>query len=219
MIGVSAVNPNAGLKTSATGILVRGGGFSGGITNGGMISAAATGEGGPSFSRGIFLEALGGEANNALSGVGSVFSGDVVTVTPYAALDYVNARIAGFSESGGFGALAVNSSDSNSFQTTLGVRLTSRIEIGSYGTLIPEVRLGWNHEFLDAAQTISASLVGVPGSTFSATGIAFGRDTALVGAGLSLELAPDAKVFVDYDGKLGSRLQEHSISGGLRVRF
>jgi hypothetical protein len=34
-----------------------------------------------------------------------------------------------------------------------------------------------------------------------------------------MELAPDAKVFVDYDGKLGSRLQEHSISGGSWVRF
>jgi hypothetical protein len=27
------------------------------------------------------------------------------------------------------------------------------------------------------------------------------------------------KVFVDYDGRLGSRLQEHSVSGGLRIRF
>jgi outer membrane autotransporter protein len=142
-----------------------------------------------------------------------------VSVTPYAALDYVNAQVQGFSETGGFGALAVNSTDSNSFQTTLGVRLTSRIVMASYGTLIPELRLGWNHEFGDASQKITAALVGVPGSTFSATGIAFGRDTALVGAGLSMELSPDAKVFVDYDGKLGSRLQEHSVLGGARVRF
>ncbi len=63
------------------------------------------------------------------------------------------------------------------------------------------------------------SLVGVAGSGFSATGIAFGRDAALVGAGFSMELSPDAKVFVDYDGRLSSRLQEHSISGGLKVRF
>ena len=124
-----------------------------------------------------------------------------------------------FHETGGFGALSVNAADANSFQTTLGVRLTSRIAIGSYGTLIPEVRLGWNHEFLDAAQVISASLVGVAGSAFSSTGIAFGRDAALIGAGFSMELAPDAKVFVDYDGKLGQRLQEHSVSGGLKVRF
>jgi outer membrane autotransporter protein len=141
-----------------------------------------------------------------------------VSVTPYAALDYVNAHIDGVSETGGFGALSVNATDGNSFQTTLGVRLTSRIAIAS-GTLTPELRLGWSHEFLDASQQITAALVGVPGSTFSATGIAFGRDAALIGAGFSLDLSPDAKVFVDYDGKLGSRLQEHSVSGGLRVRF
>jgi hypothetical protein len=33
------------------------------------------------------------------------------------------------------------------------------------------------------------------------------------------ELSPDAKLFVDYDGKLSQRFQEHSIYGGLRVRF
>jgi outer membrane autotransporter protein len=142
-----------------------------------------------------------------------------VSVTPYVALDYVNAQLQGLSETGGFGALAVSSTDSSSLQTTLGMRLTSRIAMASYGTLIPELRLGWNHEFGDASQKITASLVGVPGSTFSATGIVFGRDTALIGGGLSMELSPDAKVFVDYDGKLGSRSQEHSISGGLRVRF
>ena len=90
--------------------------------------------------------------------------------------------------------------------------------MGSYGTLVPELRAGWNHEFLDASQTIVTTLIGVPGSLASTTGIDFGRDSALIGAGLSMELA-DAKVFVDYDGRLGSRLQEHSISGGLRVKF
>jgi uncharacterized protein with beta-barrel porin domain len=45
------------------------------------------------------------------------------------------------------------------------------------------------------------------------------RRHQLIGAGLSMELSPDAKVFVDYDGGLGSRLQEHSVSGGLQVRF
>jgi subtilase-type serine protease len=61
--------------------------------------------------------------------------------------------------------------------------------------------------------------VGVPGSSFSATGINFGRDSAIVGAGMSLELSPEAKVFLEYEGKFSQRLQEHAISGGLRVRF
>jgi outer membrane autotransporter protein len=55
-----------------------------------------------------------------------------VSVTPYAALDYVNAHLQGFSETGGLGALSVNAADANSLQTTLGVRLTSRIAMGKY---------------------------------------------------------------------------------------
>jgi len=141
-----------------------------------------------------------------------------LNVTPYAALDYVNAHADGFSETGGFGAFAVNSTDNNSFQTTLGVRLTSRIATAN-GWFTPELRLGWSHEFLDASQKITASLVGVPSSSFTSTGILFGRDAALIGAGFSFEITPQAKVFVDYDGRLGSRLQEHSISGGVKVRF
>ena len=142
-----------------------------------------------------------------------------MSVTPYAGIGYIHATIDSFNENGGFGALAVNGTDGNSFQTTLGVRATTRIIMGNNAVLVPEVRVGWSHEFGDASQSLTASLVGVPGSTFSATGIAFGRDTALVGAGLSMELSPDAKVFVDYDGKLSQRFQEHSISGGLRVKF
>ena len=143
-----------------------------------------------------------------------------VSVTPYAALDYVNAHLRGFSETGGFGALSVNAADCNSFQTTLGVRLTSRIAIG-------ELSARSCPSFASAGTTNSSTprkrsrprSSALPGSAFSATGIAFGRDAALIGAGFSMELSPDAKVFVDYDGKLGSRFQEHSISGGLRVRF
>ena len=57
-------------------------------------------------------------------------------------LRHVNAHLSGFSETGGFGALSVNAADANSFQTTLGVRLTSRIAMGTSGALIPELRLG-----------------------------------------------------------------------------
>ncbi len=38
-------------------------------------------------------------------------AGTNISVTPYAALDYVNAHISGFSETGGFGALSVNAAD------------------------------------------------------------------------------------------------------------
>jgi len=126
----------------------------------------------------------------------------------------VNSHVQGFTEAGGFGALTVNATDGNSFQTTLGARITSRIAVANYGVFIPELRLGWNHEFGDVSQTLTAALVGVPGETFSSPGITFGRDAVLIGAGFSMELSPDAKVFVDYDGRLGSRLQENPSRAG-----
>ena len=101
-----------------------------------------------------------------------------------------------------------------------------RVEGRLVGLISPHAGLRYSgpvaahgYALLRGRPSLTAVLVGVPGSTFSAAGIAFGRDAALVGAGFGLELSPDAKVFVDYDGKLGSRLQEHSVSGGLRVRF
>jgi len=146
-------------------------------------------------------------------------AGRNLSVTPYAALDYVAARSDSFNEKGGFGALAANAADSNSFATTLGLRLTSKMSVGAHGFVVPELRIGWNHEFLDASQTVGGSLLGVPGSSFSATGINFGRDSALVGAGVSADISKDAKVFLDYDGKLNAKLQEQSVSGGMRMRF
>jgi uncharacterized protein with beta-barrel porin domain len=44
-------------------------------------------------------------------------------------------------------------------------------------------------------------------------------DRVLIGACFGVQLAPGAKVFVDYDVRFGSRLQEHSVSDGLRIHF
>ena len=142
------------------------------------------------------------------------------TLTPYAGLGYVHSHIEGFTEEGGFfGALTTGAADANSLATTLGVRASTRVSLGEHGVLVPELRAGWSHEFLDAAQTINASLTNVPGSLFSATGANFGRESALIGAGVTYDLATAVKLFADYDGKLTGSFQEHAFSAGLRVRF
>ncbi|HUK06475.1 MAG TPA: autotransporter domain-containing protein, partial [Stellaceae bacterium] len=59
----------------------------------------------------------------------------------------------------------------------------------------------WAHEFLDASQTLTAQLAGTAASPFTFVGTSFGRDSAVVGVGVSHEFAPGASFFVDYDGK------------------
>ena len=132
----------------------------------------------------------------------------------------MNAHIDGFSETGGFGALSVNAADGNSFPTTLGAapHLAHKRSVITPSSCPSFASAGATNSSTPRKRSRPRSSP-FPGSTFSATGINFGRDAALIGAGLSLELSPDAKVFVDYDGRLSQRLQEHSVSGGLRVRF
>jgi len=135
-----------------------------------------------------------------------------VTLTPYLGAGYTHTDLNGFTESGGFGALSVNAGSANSFATTLGLRVSTVIA----GNIVPEVRVGWSHEFLDAAQTLSGSLATIP---FSVTGVNFGRDSALVGVGVTQAINANARVFVDYDGKITGSFQEHAVSAGVRVSF
>ncbi|HLJ62875.1 MAG TPA: autotransporter outer membrane beta-barrel domain-containing protein, partial [Stellaceae bacterium] len=138
------------------------------------------------------------------------------TLTPYLGAGYTHASLDAFTESGSFGALAVNAGNTNSLETTLGLRVTTRVNLGDSGTLVPELRLGWSHEFLDATQSLTGALAT---TSFQASGVNFGRDSAVVGVGVTQTVSPSARIFVDYDGKITGSFQQHALSAGLRVSF
>ncbi|HUK06667.1 MAG TPA: autotransporter outer membrane beta-barrel domain-containing protein, partial [Stellaceae bacterium] len=127
--------------------------------------------------------------------------GEGTWLTPYVNLDYIHQSVGAFTEAGSFGALSVAAANGSSLQTTVGLRASTTIDLGSHGVLVPEVRAGWAHEFLDASQTLTAQLAGTAASPFTFVGTSFGRDSAVVGVGVSHEFAPGASFFVDYDGK------------------
>ncbi|HLJ63445.1 MAG TPA: autotransporter outer membrane beta-barrel domain-containing protein, partial [Stellaceae bacterium] len=138
------------------------------------------------------------------------------TLTPFLGAGYTHTSIDAFNETGAFGALAINAGTSDSFQTTLGLRVSTVIALGDGGTVVPELRIGYAHEFLDAAQTLNGSLSLTP---FSVTGVNFGRDSALIGVGVTHAMSARARIFVDYDGKITGSFQEHALSAGVRVSF
>ncbi|HLJ63715.1 MAG TPA: autotransporter outer membrane beta-barrel domain-containing protein, partial [Stellaceae bacterium] len=138
------------------------------------------------------------------------------TLTPYFGEALTHTGINGFTESGGFGALAVRPGTSDSFETTFGLRASSEVTIGDHIKLTPELRLGYQVQFLDAAQSLDASLGNLP---FTATGANFGRNTALVGLGVTSNLNGSTRLFLDYDGRITGGLQEHALSAGVLVKF
>jgi outer membrane autotransporter protein len=172
---------------------------------------------------GLSGAALSNPSGASFSGTGEVGYGlelARLTVTPVAGLAYVHTHIDGFSEAGGFGALTTAAADADSLQTILGARLSTRLAVGNrFGPLVPELRVGWAHELLDAAQSLNAALVNVPGSAFSATGANLGRDSALLGAGVTQKVSAATRLFADYDGRFTGSFQEHAFSAGLRMSF
>jgi uncharacterized protein with beta-barrel porin domain len=160
-----------------------------------------------------------GQSYSSYAETGYRFLQTGFAITPYAGLGYVHTHIDGFTENGGFGALTVNAASSDSLSTDLGVRLTTSVSLAGLNPILPELRLGWRHEFLDAAQTLTASLAGLPGSNFSTTSTNFGRESALIGLSATQALGSSVRLFVAYDGQFSSKLDAHVFTAGIKGSF
>jgi outer membrane autotransporter protein len=168
---------------------------------------------------GFATSAPTGSLVSAFGEVGYALDWNGTDLTPYVNLDYIHQHVDAFTEAGAFGAFGVAPANGSSLTTTLGLRASTRIDLGSHGTLVPEVRAGWSHEFLDASQTLTAQLVGTAASPFAVVGTSFGRDSAVVGVGVSHEFAPGASFFMDYDGQFTGGFNQNSGSVGIKIKF
>jgi outer membrane autotransporter protein len=147
---------------------------------------------------------------------------DGLRLTPYLGLLYAHAHTDAFTETGGaIGPLSVPAVSGDSLVSTLAARLAMPINVGGFGTVVPEVRAGWQHEFLDIGHNINVAFAATPapGSPFLITGATVGRDSALVGVGVTHDLNADTRVFLDYDGLVTGGIAQHAFSAGLRIKF
>lgn len=140
-------------------------------------------------------------------------------VTPEVGLQYIHVRLPGFAETGP-AALAVGADDSDSLRSSLGARFAYDYRFAG-GTITPEVRIAWQHEFRDGVRTIAASFVDAsfPGSFTTATGIG-SRDLGIFGTGVSGRLGPLTTVSLNYDAIVGTDdAVAHQVTGRLRHAF
>jgi len=137
-------------------------------------------------------------------------------VEPYAGLAYVNQRMNGFQEKGGDAALHGKSGSDHALFSTLGVRGSSDFEIGGQ-TLTATGGLGWRHAFGNVLP--DSTLAFTAGGPFSVTGVPIARDSAVVEAGLSTDVAKNATVGVSYVGQMGGSSQSHGVNARFLYRF
>jgi uncharacterized protein with beta-barrel porin domain len=140
-----------------------------------------------------------------------------LTVSPLAGLGYNWLRYDGFRETGAPSALNVNAATTSNLYTALGARAQTAFDIGTGAPLVPELRVVWQHEFLDANQEMNAAFGG--GTLFNVQGSKFSRESVIAGIGVSNNVSPDLKLFLDYDAKIQGGYSAHAISAGVKWAF
>jgi outer membrane autotransporter protein len=156
----------------------------------------------------LSLSAEGGYAYEASSRV---------TIEPTLGLIYTHVEQDSFSEKGiatdgnNYG-LNVRSVDMDSFRTALGVRLDAKLGKKDGVQFIPELRVGWEHEFADRTADVTARFIGGSGD-FIVRGVELGADSAALGAGLTVAFSKAIQGAVNYDARLNEQLTSHAISG------
>jgi fibronectin-binding autotransporter adhesin len=143
------------------------------------------------------------------------------TLGPILAGQYTYAGIAPFTETGADSLdLRVDQQNANSIRTSLGGRIAYTWKLNEKITLIPEVRLFWQHEFLENPRAIGASLDGGAGPGFDFITSAPDRDAVFAGAGISAQFGHDWNAFFYYNADFGRQdYLGHMISTGLNWSF
>jgi outer membrane autotransporter protein len=87
-------------------------------------------------------------------------------------------------------------------------------------TLIPQVSAAWQHEYGSVAYQVVAGFASGAGTNFTVNGPEIGRDSLLVGAGVSMIWSDRFSTYVFYDGDVArTNYDSHTVTGGFRVTF
>ena len=138
---------------------------------------------------------------------------------PTVSLAYTQATLDGFTEHGSLVPLQFGSQSQDSLRTNLGGKISYATQLKGI-TITPEVRVSWQHEYLDSTQSIGSRFANAPETGFTAYGPTTGRDSALVSAGISLQLSRAISVYSYYDGQVGRQnFSSNNVSGGVKIDF
>lgn len=115
------------------------------------------------------------------------------------------------------GALALGGRSDVTARSELGLQLDADTVLGSV-PVTGYVRAAWGHYFRRDAD-LTASLIGLPGVSFTATGAEADRNSALLSAGLNARLSERVTFGLNLDGELSANSSRLGGSARIRVSF
>jgi outer membrane autotransporter protein len=157
-------------------------------------------------------------------GAGYDFTDGALSIGPYVRGTYTHSKIDAYSEQdvGAVSGLAmrVAAQEAESFVGIAGARASYSIGT-SWGVIVPQARVEYEHEFKDDARTTITRFVLDPSNTpLAVSSDAPDRNHFNLGATLSLVLPHGVITYVDYEALVGySDFTRNRVTAGLRVEF
>lgn len=142
--------------------------------------------------------------------------GNGLRFEPFANLAHVSLHTDGFSETGGEAALNGHDTSTDVTFTTLGLRGEQVIGLGQTQATLRGM-LGWGHAYGDT--TPESTHAFSAGNAFAIAGVPIAKDSAVIEAGLDLNLTPAVTFGVSYAGKLSGSAQDHGVKASFNMRF
>jgi fibronectin-binding autotransporter adhesin len=140
----------------------------------------------------------------------------VASFEPVANLAYVNLDTDSFSEQGGAAALHAGSKTTGTSFTTLGLRASKSFMLGGVNTTARGT-LGWRHAFGDTVPLSTEAFA--TGDAFTVAGVPIARDSALIEAGLDMNLTSAATLGISYQGQSADSAQQQGFKANLGIKF
>jgi outer membrane autotransporter protein len=143
-----------------------------------------------------------------------------VNVQPSVGVTYTDLSTDGFTETGDAGnyLLIVEDADANSFASTLALRASGQWKMGRT-QIVPEIKVGWRHEFEDEPMSFNAAWDDPVSPTFTIVSSEVQQDSAVVRAGFTAGVTRNLEVFVNVNGQYNSDASATNASGGLRFTW
>lgn len=149
-----------------------------------------------------------------------LFRNDWFKLGAVGGLYYVNLDVDGYTETGvGPLGATISARSLDSLRSQLGGEMALNI-VPENSSLVPMVRVVWNHEFMDDPLSVTAGFAGAPSVTFTAPGPVLGSDWTTVGLGVSGRVNSNTNFYFRYQHDLGRDGQEnHEVSAAARLAF
>ncbi|WP_310622049.1 autotransporter domain-containing protein [Flexibacterium corallicola] len=145
------------------------------------------------------------------------FETPLAKLTPFVGGAFVAQTATSFQENGEEAQLLVSPDTETVYFSNLGGRVHKEFQISGY-TAALNLGASWQHLFGNNTAK-SHSILQSQDYVSTVKGISLSRDTALVAAGLSLELTDNIRASLAYDGLFSENTTDNGLNGAIRIRF